>query len=829
MKRIYEFITAKAKLTAKHKKELQTKRGFTEETIQKFRFFSGGTQFLKLEKEIIEKFDRELSLSSGICVKSGKNLAISPMLLDDRVIIPYMNKEGVSYYIRPHKLGLKDAGIEIYQEMNIDGRDIVITEGEFKAVASMQMGIPAVALPGIASFSNQHFSRLLKFLNDNKIRNICIIFDNEIKDDPKLQNYKENPLDRWDTPFYAYYMAKKLDKEGFNVNIGWLPDLWRVEGKADIDGALAMGKTKEDLERIISKAKTPRIFVDELPREAQNIINRKMAKQYFRTHIRKEFNRYVATRRRGKIDFDERISNFTIRILATHETPEGILREIQFKNEFGQTTPAFTIEPESMSETSGFKTFCLSKGNYIWSGKSEDLQNIWEGEFLNDDGRHIIEPDHIGWVGSEKVWLFGNVAIDKDGREMRADKSHIFWTEKKGIKPLALGVSSGRMAIQEGIPYLATTEFNIKEIQGKFNDTIGEMETSLCLGWIFAVPFLEEVFELYGCFPFLFVTGRRGSGKSTIAEWLMNFFGLENCGKMAADTTAVGMQRYLSYYSSLPVWFDEYRNTKQITMKNGFLRNAYNRQSAGKGIKSDFGVREAKIRGTLLMSGEETPEDNALLTRCIPVLVSEKRRTTNHFDWFMSNRIKFSYHILDILRRKKTLLPIFIKVLNEGKQYFVSQGSDDRTAINYACVCAGYAIMFGEDAIDFAKWVTTEAKRIQSEYHDEQAVANFLDDLIMLKTRKLINNNYWEESEGKIYLYYHGLYSIWAQEYRKIRGTEPFKSSSIRDYLKEEPGHIANNVVKKIGGVCKKCIEFDANLASDIMKALVEVTYEKGD
>ena len=87
MKRIYEYITTKAKLTPKHKKDLQEKRGFTEETIQKYRFFSGGTQFLKLEKEIIEQFDKELLLTSGVCVKSGKGIAISPMLLDDRIII----------------------------------------------------------------------------------------------------------------------------------------------------------------------------------------------------------------------------------------------------------------------------------------------------------------------------------------------------------------------------------------------------------------------------------------------------------------------------------------------------------------------------------------------------------------------------------------------------------------------------------------------------------------------------------------------------------------------------------------------------------------------
>jgi DNA primase len=479
MKRIYEYITSKSKLTIKHKHDLE-KRGFTEETIAKFRFISGGNQFLKMEEDIIKSFDRELLLVTGICVTSGKNIAISPMLLDDRIIIPYMDKDKMVFSIRPHKLGLKDVAIEIYQEFNVEGRDLVITEGEFKAVACMQMGIPAIAVPGIGSFSGQHFPKLIKFLSDHKVRNVCFIYDNEIKDDPKFQNYKENPIDRWDTPFYAQVMAKQLDKEGFNATIGWLPDSWRIQGKIDIDGALAQGKGREDILQVIAKAKSARVFVDDLPAEAQHIITRKMAKKYFRTHIRKEFNKYVATRRRGKTEYDEIISNFTIKIIATHDTPEGIIREMQFINEFGQTTHTFSIAAEFMASADSFTMFCLTKGNYIWRGKKEDLQNIWEGEFLNDDGRHIIEPDHIGWIDSEKIWLFGNVSIDKDGKEMRADKSHIFWTEKKGIKPLALGVSSGRMAVQEGIPYLSMNEISLTEVKKKLSDTIGEMPASLC-------------------------------------------------------------------------------------------------------------------------------------------------------------------------------------------------------------------------------------------------------------------------------------------------------------------------------------------------------------
>lgn len=818
---IYEFICSRGKLSTEHKKQLKEKRGFTDKTIKENRFFSGGKYLLALEPELLSNFSEDDLLRSGIFLKNDKEeVHISPMLLEDRVIIPYLNQGGKAYFLRPHKLGLKEVEIQIYQEKNID-KELILTEGEFKAAAGVQLGFNAIAIPGVGSFSDKHLPRLKKFIHDNKVQKITIMFDNEIKDDPNLPNYKPSPMDRWDTQYYSFLMAKILEKEGIHTRIAILPDGWMENGKIDIDGALAQGRTKADLARVISRGVTANEYFNELSKEAQTVIQKKQKKRYFKSNIRKEFGKYIATRRRGKHEIDEVISNFTIKILATHETSEGIIREVQFINEHGEASRSFSLTAESMVRPDGFSSFCANKGNFFWRGNKDDLMNIWEWQCLDDDGRHIVEPDHIGWIETEKMWMFGNVAI-KDIAELRPDENHIFWTEKRGLKPISLAVASGRNMVSEGVPHLRLTPFKIDVARDKFSDTLGVMEACLCLGWISAVIWMEEIFNKYGCFPFLFITGKKGAGKSLIAEWLMNFYGLENCGKQAADTTSVGLQRYLAYYSSLPVFLDEYRNVKQITMKNGMLRNVYNRQSAGKGIKSDFGVREARIRGTLIIAGEETPEDNALLTRCIVVYVSLKNRKINHFDWFMANRMKFSNHILELLRNKKSLTERFMRVLEEGKEVMVQNGADDRTAINYAIAAAGYAVVFGEEDIQFAKWIVTESKRAKEDYQGEHAVEVFLDDLISLKIRKQINDHYWMVWDGKIFIYFHGLYVAWSQDYRKTRGIEPFKESAIRDYLKEFDSYLEGGMLQRIGGVAVRCMVFDMETAPEQLKMLVE-------
>lgn len=813
---VYNYLLEKLTLTKKHKQELKEKRGFSDETIAQNKFVSGGSYIVEFENELISKFSESDLLKSGLTIHNGKTLQINPQLLQDRVIIPYLDKDDNCYLLRPHKLGLSGVPVAVYQVKNIS-HSIILTEGEFKAAAGCQYGYQTVAIPGISSFSEKNFPLISKLFHEHGVRKIIILFDSECKDDPKFSTYKENPNNRYDTQFYAYYMAKRLDTEGFETRIASFPVGWRVDGKIDLDGALAQGRSKENLRTILQEAKTSRQFLADLEGEEKRIILRKNAQKRYKSFIRREFNHYVVTRVRGKQEYDEVISNFTIKILSTHETPEGIMREIVFINEYGDHSRSFSLGPEHMGSADAFATFCYSKGNFIWRGTREDLSNIWEGEFVMDDGRHIIEPDHIGWVASEKMWLFGNVGF-MAGKALRPDKNHVFWLERKGIKPIALGVSSGRSIISEGIPYLNVKKFDLLVVKDRLSESIGKYQASLALGWVSAIVYMEETFDACGCFPFLFITGRRGSGKSTVAEWLMNFFGLENAGKMASDTTQVGLQRYLSYYSSLPVFVDEYRNTKDIVRKNGFLRNCYNRQSAGKGIKSSFGVREAKIRGTLLLSGEETPEDNALLTRCIPILITEKNRLNNHFNWFMSNRVNFSYHIYNLIQNRQ--VDHFKGMLTEGKDFFAGQGVDDRIATNYAIVAAGYSVAFGKGDLDFTKWVTQETQRVKQEYEEEQAVSSFLEDLLSMKTRKLIDNSYWTCDGLNIYLYFRGLYILWAQDYRKTRGVEPFKSSSIRDYLKEEPGFVGFEL-KWIGNQAHRCIVFDKSKAPDAIQYLV--------
>ena len=190
------------------------------------------------------------------------------------VLIPYFDPQGVPFYLRPHKGGitneekreledtevgfLDDADSEREAEcaahvwfppnfrelLELSDGTAILTEGEFKAMAACQAGIACCASPGISFIRNPAFKReLIKALTLYGVQNLVIIFDNEVKDDPAMPNYKADPQKRCDTEVWAEFtmieMRPHFRNIGGTVLVGQLGDEWRVEGKADFDGILA--------------------------------------------------------------------------------------------------------------------------------------------------------------------------------------------------------------------------------------------------------------------------------------------------------------------------------------------------------------------------------------------------------------------------------------------------------------------------------------------------------------------------------------------------------------------------------------------------------------
>ena len=173
-----------------------------------------------------------------------------------------------------------------------------------------------------------------------------------------------------------------------------------------------------------------------------------------------------------------------------------------------------------------------------------------------------------------------------------------------------------------------------------------------------------------GGHPGLWFTGKMSSGKTTIGRWAMRFWGFKELGGVKLgqkSSTAVGLNRGLTQYSSLPLLLDEYRQDTIEPEKEEALRGAFDRSGGLKGIAdASKKTRNPIAKTTPIVMGESSSKDGATRSRYAQIHVSIHQRIGDgsarypriqndckHYyqlgRWVMENRAAFAERALDIL------------------------------------------------------------------------------------------------------------------------------------------------------------------------------------
>lgn len=826
----YERLIELAHLTDEDRASLKAKRGFTDQLIEEFRFRSSGDYLREIIMGLQAEYSGERLLEVGILRNVNGTLLPEKQLLSGRILIPYLDEDGRVYHMRPHKLGFSDIPAEPYCRYLLRNRPkkVVLTEGEFKAGALYAWGIPGIGGPGTGSFGDKNFDRLVFMLQEFEVKEVCIIYDSEEKGNPEHSNFKPEINKRFDTQYWSYMMAYKLFQAGFRTTIGWLPVEWRIDGKIDFDGALAQGRTKAEIQKVINQAKTYKEFLDSLDEDGQRVVKKKIAKHFSKKNIRREFNKYIATSMGPNGEVDKEISNFVINIKSNFFTQDNVIRNVQLVNTYGEASEVFPLEPSAMAAVDAFKKFVLGKGNYVFKGSGTDLTNIWEYEFLNNDGELIYMPEQIGWIDAHKVWLFGNLAI-KNGKTYRPDNDGIIWVEGKGFKPQSFSVSAERSVGEDAIPHLSEKEINIQDIADRMRHSVGGYEAYIAIGWVIATIFSKDIFARYKCLPILFPHGKRESGKSTFMRWIMMFFGVETEGiSVGKTTTANFIARALSYWSSLGIWLDEYRNEPGVIEKDGLFRSAYNRQVSGKGTATAFQTKGFSVHSVIAISGEELPKDNGLFTRCISLQISSYKRNREFYEWINRSSEYFSYLTFYLIKNYDLYKDRILANIADLKITLVQRGITDRTAENWAICAACFDTVVKEDQ-GFIKWVETTCQEIKRTGEEDHMLNQFWLDINTMISSNLLGEKHLKVEDKKLFVWLQGVYNEWSAYYRKRSGRDPFDLQSIYKYLRDEPYCLKDDARTRFGKVQRRAVAVNLELANEIIREIADSLDELGN
>jgi hypothetical protein len=514
-----------------------------------------------------------------------------------------------------------------------------------------------------------------------------------------------------------------------------------------------------------------------------------------------------------------KISNFTLKIIKTFHTPEGAIRSIRLISENGFASKEAEIKPEEMAGKFHFAKWCFAQGNFQWKGTPFDLENVWTLELSICDARIVYRPDHIGEIEKEEIWLLGDYAV-KEGRIYTPNSEGIIWIEDNGYQPMSLNVDAG--ANSGCLPLIRNdlSDKIVDETQDAvvklIKENIGGYEAYLALGFIAACVYSNEIYSRYK-FPILFISGKREVGKNTLARIIVNHFGLEEeVAKNISDISNTALMRWLAYYSGIPLWLDEFRNTNMVLKHESTLRSVYDRIGGGNRGRLGFGVVGQRVRAPLVITGEGYSKDSALASRCVRIQLSLMRRKDEVFKQIETYRHNLSgiVHRLIVRKSKQNISELYNNI--DTLSSILEQGNaekgniDPRLAKIYASLAVCFIKLYDthqacNDHGEFLDWLKYQAFEVKKEKDESFILNEFFYDAESLRVENILNGDHVEILQNKVFgyaagkapqkgddvvrIWLRGIYNKWAES-RKRRGEEVWSYYDLLNYLKDEEYYI---------------------------------------
>ena len=321
---------------------------------------------------------------------------------------------------------------------------------------------------------------------------------------------------------------------------------------------------------------------------------------------------------------------------------------------------------------------------------------------------------------------------------------------------------------QQGAPMLALRpgddKIDVKQLFERFSqgifDTVGDYDGLLCIGMSLLYAAAQQVYRDYGGHPGLWLYGKRGGGKTTVARWLMRIWGFKELQGIRLDktTTAVGMTRNLTQYSDIPLWFDEYRrNIPDIDLKEAVLRGAFDRSSGSKG-RMDSTTKTNTVRAltTPIVSGEMSSPDAATRSRYVHALIATSRRRRQGeangalFRTMMadSNHLHLiGRYVMDHRKEFNEILASHLAIWMKSQLDI----TDDRTRFVHGAAWAAFmalAEMLNISTVNaqaFTAYTVKHANLAFDDVHDETMSNRFWTDVISAINRGNIDRRLFNE------------------------------------------------------------------------------------
>ena len=538
-------------------------------------------------------------------------------------------------------------------------------------------------------------------------------------------------------------------------------------------------------------------------------------------------NRIYCSTDKGNAFYD--ISNFSIEIIQHMQDEQYPMKLIRICNVHG-VEKIFDVLSEKINTLNSFKNVVTSYGNFSFSGSAAQHERLLR--YLFDrmgTGRKI---DVLGWQ-AEGFWVWNNKIVIPGLREEAINSEGLFKYQQDSYYIPSANKNFEKNMYKYGaqkkfrsIPTEVSLPQYLKQL---YKVHRGHAITGILFG--IGSLFQDIVVSCTGFFPILFYFGPASTGKDNICEAIQSFVGQPQTAiqlEGSASTIKAQIREFAQFSNGISQLSEYKRGNPQV---DGIIKGLWDRRGYKRGsIESKVAVDEVPIISSTLLTGNDSPDAEALITRLIweEMKVQEfsdeakasynklkdmcRRGVSGLSDWLLHKRAVFQEHFLEVYREKKRLL----------SEREAIKGVPVRMIDNLAVLYAVYGIFeregifpFWQEDMErhFDSLIENQRRKIESDSVYQRFWDCFMVCMRLTQGERLQVDTNLRAEGGSIYFNFSTVYSIvqrqWFVQYRE---QAPGKSE-MRRQLREDSSYMGE----------EKSIRFNTNINSPTSAMKIDI------
>ena len=344
----------------------------------------------------------------------------------------------------------------------------------------------------------------------------------------------------------------------------------------------------------------------------------------------KRFNHYIekntifALKGRGRNSAAQRISNFAFSLLYKFDNGNGnSIHLAKYTNANTGESGTLEITTEELTNLQTFKKVFSEKG-CIFNGISADLEYIKERLYLMEQTARKI--DILGQDTESDIYIFAN-GILKAGQFYPVNKLGLVQADELLYLPYFAEANkeSNKYENSRKFVYNSNPQINPVKIFDLLQKAYGHNGT-ICTLYTAAALFRDLIIKKLGFFPYLFVFGEAGTGKTTLINFLLSFFGKDIQGvSVSGGSSTKGIARSFSQRRNGVIYLKEYTNNTDKEF-DSLLKVVYDGQTYTTAQTDNSNETNTRaVNSAIIIDGNELPTNNdAVFSR---VILAELRET----------------------------------------------------------------------------------------------------------------------------------------------------------------------------------------------------------